>query len=149
MIFQRINAVECGCVHMYTCIKHHIVRVQCINNTQNAAVAPRPSTTHPLVWAEQHKHTISIQLTCARLTSLTHPFTILPINPSNFPKIPSWRVRMGLLSTLNITLDFCSSDMSMIYALTRASRDSKCSSHSSFPKTNEDLSKLLIASKRA
>ena len=27
------------------------------NNTQNAAVAPRPSTTHPLVWAEQHKHT--------------------------------------------------------------------------------------------
>ena len=27
------------------------------NNTQNAAVAPRPSSTHPLVWAEQHKHT--------------------------------------------------------------------------------------------
>ena len=25
------------------------------NNTQNAAVAPRPSTTHPLVWAEQHQ----------------------------------------------------------------------------------------------
>ena len=24
---------------------------------QNAAVAPRPLTTHPLVWAEQHKHT--------------------------------------------------------------------------------------------
>ena len=56
------------------------------NNTQNAAVAPRASTTHPLVWAEQHKHTSG---TCARLTSLTHPFTILPINPSNFPKIPS------------------------------------------------------------
>ena len=26
-------------------------------NTQCAAIAPRPSTTHPLVWAEQHKHT--------------------------------------------------------------------------------------------
>ena len=28
--------------------------VHIYSNTQCAAVAPRPSTTHPLVWAEQH-----------------------------------------------------------------------------------------------
>ena len=27
------------------------------NNTQFFAVAPRPLTTHPLVWVEQHEHT--------------------------------------------------------------------------------------------
>ena len=32
---------------------------------------------------------------------MTHLFTILPINPSNFPKIPSWRVRTGLLSKIS------------------------------------------------
>ena len=59
------------------------------SNNQCAAVAPRPSTTHPLVWAEQHN---LCQAYLPDLTSLTHPFTILPINPSNFPKIPRWKV---------------------------------------------------------
>ena len=43
------------------------------------------------------------QLTCA---SLTQPFTILPINPSNIPTIPSWKVRTGLLSIYNIAIQY-------------------------------------------
>ena len=43
-------------VHTHSCLlKLHALHPS--SNTQNAAVAPRPSTTHPLVWAEQHKHT--------------------------------------------------------------------------------------------
>ena len=46
--------VDCAYIQYNVC---HILSVAQFNNTQNAAVAPRPSTTHPLVWAEQHKHT--------------------------------------------------------------------------------------------
>ena len=33
--------------------------------------------------------------TCARLTSLAQSVAILPINASNVPKIPGWRLRTG------------------------------------------------------
>ena len=77
-------------MYMYmTYIVYMEVYVQLHVKTLNALpyIAPRPSTTHPLVWVEPHRHYIYIhQLTCARLTSLTQSF---PINPSNIPKIPS------------------------------------------------------------
>ena len=53
---QEANPLMCSASLLY-CEVIGIYDLKTNNNTQCTAVAPRPSTTHPLVWAEQHKHT--------------------------------------------------------------------------------------------
>ena len=83
------------------------------NNTQSAAVAPRPSTTHPLLWVEQHKiHQYTTYLCLAYL----HDTSLYYSAQQNFTKIPS---EGGVVEhTHNYNLDFLSSH------IFRASRDS-------------------------
>ena len=58
------------------------------NNTQNAAVAPRPLTTHPLVWAEQHKHTSVYNLPVPGLPPWHIPSLFCPLTPAISPRSP-------------------------------------------------------------
>ena len=91
-------------------IRHHCIHINCIYRLAIyfvLNVLPLPLTTHPLVRAEIHKHTsVRIHTTymCRQAYLPDASFALFcPLTPaiSNVPKIPSWRVRTGLLSTCN------------------------------------------------
>ena len=105
------------------------------NNTQYAAGALRPSTTHPLEWEEPHR-----QLTCARLTPLAQ--SPLPLRTLTWAIFLNWGEGGCAHAFSPYNLDFLSFHTYKTCSLTRSNKDSKRSSLISFPEFSWNYPKL-------